>query len=83
MGKLKDFFEAAVGFAAGSTLVGLVLGTVPLAKVVSTFIGSFKQNVLYFGLSYITSKGSEDIAKKLRKKKGSHKPSCAEKCNIW
>ena len=64
MGKLKDFFEAVVGFAAGSTLVGLVLGTVPLTKVVSTFIGAVQQNFLYFGLSYITSKGSEDTAQR-------------------
>ena len=64
MGKLRDFFEAVVGFAAGSTLVGLVLGTVPLTKVVSTFIGAVQQNFLYFGLSYITSKGSEDTAQR-------------------
>ena len=66
MGKLKDFFEAVVGFAAGSTLVGLVLGKVELGfeAIKSFFVSSFKQNILYFGLSYITSKGSEDTAQR-------------------
>jgi len=61
MGKLKDFFEAAITFAFVSTGITAALGNLT-ASFSTTFLQNVAKNFLYFGLSYITSKGSDDTA---------------------
>ena len=63
MGKLKDFFEAAVKFAFVSTGISAALGTLT-TSLGTALLQNVAKSFLYFGLSYITSKGSEDTAQR-------------------